>query len=99
MELDDPSFKQAVNELRELAAGGAELSALLELAKTRTGERQTILAIALFYRAFDLPLGVAKSLGAWLGFAAADGNPGRTAEELETEYGHVIRERLERLGR
>lgn len=93
MKLDDPAFHEAVQGLRELASTGARLSVLLEFAKSRAPAGNTILACALFYRAFTLPIGVAKSLGAWTGFAAEVGNPGRTAEELDAEYGHLIRRR------
>jgi hypothetical protein len=97
MELDDPSFWQAVEELRELALKGAALSELLELAQARAGKGNTVLAVALFYRAFDLPLQVAKSLGEWTEFEVEFGNPGRTAEELEAEYGELIRAHARRL--
>lgn len=91
MVLDDPSFWQAVEALRKLALEGTALAELLESAKARAGKRNTVLAIAIFYRAFDLPLGVATSLGSWTGFEAEFGRDGRTAEDLEAEYGELIR--------
>ena len=91
MDLDDPFFWQAVEELRELAINDTELSELLRLAKARTGKGKTVLACAMFYRAFDLPMQVVTSLGGWAGFEAEFGNPGRTAEELDEEYGDLIR--------
>lgn len=94
---EDPSFWEAVEELRELALRGAELSELLEFAKARAGKGNTVLAIALFYRAFDLPLRDAISLGGWVGFQVDFGNSGMTAEELETEYGELVRTAVRRL--
>lgn len=95
MNLDDPSFVQVVGELRDLATKGAELAELLELAKVRAGKGKTILAIAIFYRAFDLPLLVATSLGAWTGFEADHGrHGGRSAEDLDAGYGELIRSRV-----
>ncbi|WP_394840340.1 hypothetical protein LVJ94_26035 [Pendulispora rubella] len=99
MNLDDPSFWQAVEELRELAVNGAELSELLKLAKARAGKGKPVLACAIFYRAFDLPMQVVTSLGAWTGFEEQFGNPGRTAEELDEEYGDLIRAHAQRLAR
>jgi hypothetical protein len=86
-----------VKELRELATKGAALSELLEWAKARAGKGKTVLAIAIFYRAFDLPMAVVTSLGGWTGFEAEHGNPGRTAEELEAEYGELIRAHVRRV--
>jgi hypothetical protein len=97
MELDDPDFLQAVEGLRELAIKGTGLSELLEWAKARAGKAKTVLAIAIFYRAFDLPMGVVTSLGGWTGFAAEHGNSGTTAEELDAEYGELIRAHVRRL--
>ena len=82
-----------------MALDGADLSALLTLAKARAGARNTVLAIALIYRAFGVPLSVATSLGTWVGFAAETGNPGSSAEELEAVYGSLVRSHIERLRR
>jgi len=97
MKLDDPSFLQAVEDLRELAINGKDLPALLQFAKVRAGKGKTVLACAIFYRAFDLPMVVVTSLGAWTGFEAELGNRGRTAEDLDAEYGEVIRAHVRRL--
>jgi hypothetical protein len=96
MNLDDPSFWSAVEELRELALEGTTLSELLEWSKARAGERRTLLALAFFRFALDLPMQVVSNLGSWVGFATELGNPGRTVEELEAENGDVIRAHVER---
>ncbi|WP_146651782.1 hypothetical protein [Labilithrix luteola] len=80
MWLDDPSFVQVVQELRELTLKGAELSELLGLAKARAGKGKTVLAIAMFHRAFDIPLGLrsiwADGVGLRWSSAIPGGQPG-----------------------
>lgn len=62
-----------------------------------SGEDEALLACAIFYRAFDLPLRVATSLCTSSGFATNVGRAGRAAADLDAEYGDQIRAQVSRL--
>src|SRR5262245_57091146 len=72
--------------LCRLAEDGKPLGALLSAARAETDKRIT--AIAALREVFDLPLGRLTSIvGAWEGF----GGSGRSADDLEQEYGARLR--------
>lgn len=66
---------RAVSALKALAREGAPMSALLECARDKVSLRSTPThALMAFYRAFDVPISLATSLGRWADFSAP--NPG-----------------------
>lgn len=93
MNIDDDEFLQSVEHLQALARTGASLSTLLDFAKANIATRSSSThALVAFYRAFDIPLSVATSLGTWVGFSGT--NPGVSADELESKFGELIRRKI-----
>ncbi len=93
MDLDDRDFDRVVEELRAMARTGASTGSLLEFAKTTVAVHSTpIHAVVAFYRAFNIPLMVATSLGGWAGFN--EENQGVSSEDLESEFGELLRSNI-----
>lgn len=90
MFISDSDLGHVVEKLKGLAREGASVAVLLETVRTDVADRSSPIEAALaFYRAFDISLFVAKSLGGWAGFN--DRNEGVSSEQLESEYGELLR--------